>query len=227
MATTTDFYAESNHNGTTAAYLSSTEVLKAGQAFTCDHTGTLHAMKFHIKKYGSPTGNIVATLYALDAGTYGSSAKPTGSALATSSAVSIAGLTTSYALTTFTFDDSVQVTATSKYAAVIEYSGGDANNDLCVAYDATGEHDGNFVYYQTSWVPSSTDDIIFYVDVTEGGDLTITHAFVSAKDDTADDTVLQPSDWNADHVITGGIDDTFTVDGVTYTIVSGFVTAAE
>lgn len=60
-----------------------------------------------------------------------------------------------------------------------------------------------------------------------GGALSVTHAFVSAKADTADESVLQPSDWNADHVITGGINDTFTVGGVTYTIVNGLVTVAE
>ena len=32
---------------------------------------------------------------------------------------------------------------------------------------------------------------------------TVTHAFVSAIPDGPDDTVVQPSDWNAAHVITG------------------------
>lgn len=59
------------------------------------------------------------------------------------------------------------------------------------------------------------------------GSPSITHAFVSAKEDSADTSLLQPSDWNADHTITGGINDSFTVGGVTYTIVNGFVTVAE
>jgi len=42
----------------------------------------------------------------------------------------------------------------------------------------------------------------------------IKHAFVSAKSDGADNTVVQPSDWNADHVGDG-------TDGVQYVVDSG------
>lgn len=35
--------------------------------------------------------------------------------------------------------------------------------------------------------------------------LTVKHAFHSAKPDGADLTVVRPLDWNADHVITGGV----------------------
>ena len=31
----------------------------------------------------------------------------------------------------------------------------------------------------------------------------ITHTFVSSKPDGPDDTVVRPSDWNAEHAITG------------------------
>ena len=39
--------------------------------------------------------------------------------------------------------------------------------------------------------------------------LTITHAFVSTKTDGADPTQVRPSNWNANHVISGTIDETY------------------
>jgi hypothetical protein len=39
----------------------------------------------------------------------------------------------------------------------------------------------------------------------------ITHAFTSAIDDGVDDTLIQPSDWNAAHV--GGLDNPMTTAG--------------
>lgn len=38
--------------------------------------------------------------------------------------------------------------------------------------------------------------------------LTIKHSFTSAKSDGSDNTIVRPSNWNADHTITGNVDET-------------------
>ncbi len=49
--------------------------------------------------------------------------------------------------------------------------------------------------------------------------MAVVHEFVSAKSDGADDTLVRPSNWNADHRLTGVSRHSITVIGTTgYTI---------
>lgn len=169
-----DSYAESNqslyygiqrvHPSTDAGRLSA-----VGQSFTMlstDHKIT--SVKFYLKKYGSPTGNLVAVLYA-HSGTYGTSSKPTGAALATSDPIAASTLTTNYVLYTFTFSGAQQVTMTAnaKYCIDIEGSSAtfDNSNWVYVGEDYTSPtHSGNiFIYDSAGWTASSSEDCIFYV----------------------------------------------------------------
>lgn len=51
--------------------------------------------------------------------------------------------------------------------------------------------------------------------------LTVTHAYVSAVADSGDHNVVQPSDWNDDHVVTGANEITISAKTGAYTVVAG------
>lgn len=163
---TCDSYSESYQTTSSSVYNGAP--IKVGQSFTGDGND-LNSCKFYLKKFGSPTGNVIATVYA-HTGTFGSNGKPTGSALATSGNFDISTLTTSYALTTFTFTGANNITLVNgtKYFIVLEYSGGDVSNHLVIGCDDTTlTHGGNYASYTTSWGSLSIIDVCFYV-YTEG-----------------------------------------------------------
>lgn len=143
------------------------------QAITIGTSYNLASAKFYLKKFGSPTGNIVAKLYAVT-GTVGTNAVPTGSALVTSDPIDISTLSTSYALSTFTF--SGYDLTSGDYAITIEYNGGDATNYLLVGTKSFGtgsEHAGNMGARNTStsnWSNVSGADLIFYVTASASTD---------------------------------------------------------
>src|SRR5262249_25971905 len=99
---TSDGFTESNYG----AYFyigAGTTFYPAGaaQSFTGDG-GQLKSVKFDLSKVGAPTGYAVAQIYAIT-GTFGSTAKPSGSALASSNPLDVSSLPTSFALSEFTF----------------------------------------------------------------------------------------------------------------------------
>ena len=141
----------------------STSKTIAGESFTAT-AGSLDSCVFYLKKAGTPTGNIVAKLYA-HTGSFGTTGTPTGSVLATSDNVSIASLTTSYALTTFTFTGAQKYLLTNavNYFITVEYTDGNASNSLTVGADSSAPtHAGNGAIYTTSWAASAAD-VCFYV----------------------------------------------------------------
>lgn len=161
-----DSYSESNWSTDSSVYAG--YIISYGQSFSVStYNYTLTSAKFYLKKFGSPTGNITAEIFA-HTGTYGSNGKPTGSALATSDAVSIAGLSTSSQLISFTFSGVNQITlsAGTKYVVVVTYNGGDSSNGLSVGGDnVTRSASGNASYStdNTSWTAYAAIDVIFYV----------------------------------------------------------------
>jgi len=160
-----DSYSESNHSGSVVV-VSNYEWIEVGQSFTGDG-GTLDSIKFYIKKYGSPTGNCSAKVYA-HTGTFGTSSVPTGSALATSGTIDVSTISTSISLVTFTFSGAEKITLTNgtKYVAVLEYGGGDpsTNNIQAGIDDTSPTHSGNAsLYDDISWGYVSWSDVYFYV----------------------------------------------------------------
>jgi hypothetical protein len=142
-----------------------------GQTFT----GTavkITSARFFLAKTGSPTGNALAKLYAIS-GTFGSTAIPTGVALATSDNfnVTTAGTFPTFALFEITFSgaNQFQMAAGTNYAITLEYNGGDASNQLLLGVDASAStHPGNAVRLDGStWTPH-VEDAIFYVLGTLG-----------------------------------------------------------
>ncbi len=162
MATIVDSYSESNQSLNRPLYNGST--IKYGQSFTGDG-GTLNSVKFYLYKTGSPTGNVIAAIYA-HSGTFGTNSVPTGSALATSDNFDVSTLTASYQLISFTFSGANKITLTNGtyYVVVVEYGGGDSSNRLQVGYDTSSPtHSGNESFYVSSWNYLVDGDACFYV----------------------------------------------------------------
>jgi len=139
---------------------------KVAQSFTADANGALTSAVFYLNGTGAPTGNIVAKLYA-HTGTFGTSSKPTGTALATSDIKDVAEFDGVSTPKVFTFDGSYQLTEGTKYCIVLEYAGGDNQNYVEVRIDATSSsHNGNSSYwYQVGgyYYAEATKDLKFSV----------------------------------------------------------------
>ena len=164
MATLIDSYSESNQHSNVFFHNAA-----AGQSFTNANEITLMSCKFYIKKRGSPTGNIVAKLYAHE-GSYGNGGKPPedASPLATSSPIDISGLTTSYQLIEFTFADRYVMSASTYYVIVLEYNDGVyETDDLWIGYDFLSiSHSGNYcidIPLGGIWGSTPYSDMCFYV----------------------------------------------------------------
>lgn len=160
-----DSYSETNQNTNYTMY--------NGAAIGISHSftgvaGTLVGCKWVCDKYGSPTGNIVAKLYA-HTGNFGISSKPTGAVLATSDNVDVATLLSypNLMVITFTFSGVNQHTLESEtyYCLTIEYSGGDVSNHVRVYCDSDAPtHSGNdaLTWNGSTWI-TYDHDACFYV----------------------------------------------------------------
>jgi hypothetical protein len=170
-----DSYSESNFSGAGVADMYAGSWPKIGQSFTAID-GTLDSCKFLCYRYGSPTGTVYARLYA-QSGVFGTSSVPTGGPLAQAtrdvSSIGSGGMQ----LETFTFDNTVGLTAGEKYVVTIEYVGGDASNMLRVGVDiASVTHAGNPSFYAPPWTPYPGEELPFYVYETPPPPITSTPA---------------------------------------------------
>ena len=128
-----------------------------GQSFEVSQTKTLYSAKHYIKKWGSPTGNVYAKIYA-HAGTYGTSSVPTGTALATSNPIDISSLSSDYQWVEFLFtgENQIELSASTYYVVTVEFSGGSSGNALIKELDASSPtHGGNVSYEDSSGVTTT------------------------------------------------------------------------
>lgn len=134
-------------------------------AFFTPSAVTITSAKFYLAKLGSPTGNANAKLYAMT-GVYGSSGKPTGTALATSDNFDVSTLSTSLGIKElfFTGAEQYQIAGNTHYCITIEYSGGDTSNRILVGADFSSPADesNSALRSGSAWSVSSFD-YIFYV----------------------------------------------------------------
>lgn len=161
MATLIDSYSESNAD--TYIPLDTGDFLYCGQAWQAAQTIKVGSCKFHLKKTGSPTGNMYAYLFAAT-GTPGTNGTGTGTALATSNAIDVSTLGTSAALVEFTFATPYEVQNGNNYVICLGYSGGDTSNYVEYGCDVSSPtHAGNMAYKTPSgaW-DYSTADGCFY-----------------------------------------------------------------
>lgn len=195
MTITFDSYSEENDDGNACVLSRIGKV--GGTSFNAGATAPLVRMVFFLKGKGTPTGTIIAKLYA-HTGTYGSSGVATGDALDTSiNSFDVATISTaSYEPYTFNFSGSVQLTAGTKYVAVV-YITGSLNVSNCVWLMQDGStlgHAGCFVgddALGTGWYADNSFDVPFYVygnivvpNVGDGGGGGMRHVEVVAKNDT-------------------------------------------
>ena len=137
-----------------------------GQSFTPSADGYLSTAKFYIAKSGSPTGSAVAKVYA-HTGTYGTSSKPTGTALATSDNFDPSTLTASYVVTSFTFSGANQILLSSgvNYVVTLEWPGSAGATILVGCDNSSSSHAGNSSDSSLAGVWGVLGlDLSFYVD---------------------------------------------------------------
>jgi len=167
-----DSYAETNQN---ASYGFNSSTMRPGQSFN-GNGRPLSRAKLYLLKGGTPTGNIVAKLYA-HTGSYGAGGKPTGAALAVSDPVAVSSLGGSYGLISFNFSTPYTLVNGTKYCITLE-SAGDLSvngaNYIFVGYDnSSPTHGGNLVDWNGAvWTGYSGLDSCFYIytdlnDVTD------------------------------------------------------------
>jgi len=156
-------YSESYQDNYFEAY--SGHVTSYGQSFRNPSDIHLSSCKFYLRKDGTPTGNITASIY-LATGSLGTTSKPTGAALATSNPIDITTLTGSFSLKEFTFPLPVLLSALTDYVITVNYSGGSSGNELEVGYDASSStFTGNVSYFDSgfTWTAVSGTDLCFYI----------------------------------------------------------------
>ncbi len=161
MADIVDSYSESNQDGSVT--IGSADNQAVGQAFT-GNGKNLDSCKFYLLKNETPTGNAVAKLYA-STGTFGTNAKPNGTALAVSNNLDVSTLTGSFQLKTFTFDGTYTLVNGTKYIITIEYS--DASSVDVGSDSSSPSHLGNYSENSGSWSGYSSIDLCFYIYSTD------------------------------------------------------------
>lgn len=126
--------------------------------------------RFYIKKTGSPTGTVVAKLYA-HSGTYGTSSIPSPSnksgALATSNTINATDVPTVSQFVTFVFPTPYQLVAGTNYVIAIEASAGDASNRIDVQYDTVGSNYGGNASEYALGAYGANSGIDFWFDLQE------------------------------------------------------------
>lgn len=142
-----------------------------GQSFIVGGSNvTLDSCIFYLKlRTGVLTGTVVAKLYA-STGTLGSTAKPTGAALATSDTINASTLTSSYVATTFNFSGANRITlsASTVYIITVWYPTGIGDvMDAAAGYDASSPS-GAGNYSETgdagsNWTAFSSIDFIYAI----------------------------------------------------------------
>jgi len=174
-----DSYSESHTTNTRSIYSGGKTAV--GQSITGDGVAPLASVVFYLSKLGSPTGYAYAKIYA-HSGTYGTSSKPTGVALAVSDGVDVSFISSmNYQLINFNFTGVNKITLVNgtKYVVTLEYSGGDINNYILATYDYVGSHSGNYSYYEGGWDYQSTYDLCFYVYI----DNSVSNLYEAIKSD--------------------------------------------
>jgi len=160
MATLIDSYSESNKSSDYQIGMDSSYYMHYMAQSFVGNGQPMDSCKFYLKKSVTVYGNIYARLYSDN----GSPHKP-ATLLATSDAVNINSLSTSYGLITFAFSGAQRVTLTNgtRYYISCEYDGDYA--DLYAGFDSTSpSHPEYCALYLNGWIDYTTYyDMCFYV----------------------------------------------------------------
>lgn len=179
---TIDSYSEANRDGNWNFYTVN-GYKQAGQAITLPSDVSITSVKFYLKKAGSPTGNAYAKIYA-STGTVGTDAHPTGSALATSDALDVSTLTTSFQLIEFTFSTPYSASA-GDICILVDYAGSAAPNYVYVGNDISSPtHSGNSFAQTHVGAPNYSEftyDACFYLYGTQTNNMTLISQSTTAE----------------------------------------------
>jgi len=173
LSTTFDSYSETNRDtAQTVVGAAGAGVEAAGQSFY-GNGAPLASVTLFLSKVGTPTGNAVVRIYA-HTGSFGSTGTPTGAALASSAVLDVSTLTTSYALSSFTFSGANRITLSQgvPYFFALEYTAGSFGNGVLVGADSSSPtHAGNLAYYYLgAWIAVSGTDLCFYATTSVGSE---------------------------------------------------------
>ncbi len=142
---------DSNVQSPGGTYLALTQAdLTVGMSFTSGNIAqALASVNVYLKKSDTPTGSVRAVLKA-HSGVYGTSSVPTGSALATSDAIPVSSLTTSFVLSELLFSGGQQyhLDANTHYCIEFTTDGTTEDNEVHLSlYDnGLSSHSGNTFY---------------------------------------------------------------------------------
>ena len=133
-----------------------------GQAFQVQNTSTLDHATIRMRTTGTPTGNFHLLIYAMS-GSYGSTAVPTGSILATSDTISVGSLTGTYSTSTVTFSGANRISMTSgqNYVLTCDYANTSYPNAILFGNKTPSFAGGNQSYFSGSWNALATYDMAF------------------------------------------------------------------
>jgi|GEM_PF-1440695 len=162
-----DSYPISYSVGYVEMHIASPYYTRIGQSFDSGGGGILASASFKLGKIGSPTGTMVAKLYA-HTGTYGTTGVPTGSALATSATIDVTSFSSG---STVSFDfgaAAYTLSASTKYVVDVEYSDASSSASKCITMylDSSGSHAGICEVWDnnaSSWIAVTDYDTCFYV----------------------------------------------------------------
>jgi len=141
-------------------------------SFTAATSGRLYEATWRLYRDAQTTGTVRAAIYAI-AGSHGTTAVPTGSALATSDLVDV----TSFGTSSYGTDIAFRFSGTNQYifaagtvyALVIELVSTSGGN-VYVSQESGGIHAGNLAYYTAAggWATSAAHDFAFSVKTATG-----------------------------------------------------------
>ena len=131
-----------------------------GRAVTLKGKGSgILSVQWYLSKNSSPTGSAFAKVYSTT-GEYGTTAIPTGTALAVSDPFDVSTLTSTQAYKTFNFTGIEQIVLERDvvYAVTFEYTGGSASNNVSIRSSNTGDTSNSSYFYTGSWQTTGIND---------------------------------------------------------------------
>ena len=173
---------ENTYRNLTALYPANFSAVSQSWTTPASPAYLLCKARFKLYKAGSPTGKMVARLYA-HSGTFGSSSVPTGAILAESDELDIESLdgTPTWRDFIFTGDNLYSLTENTYYCIVFALKSGVVNgsNYVRVRYNSADVHGGNYALRFNGWLVYSGYDIAFYVYGEEEAVFIPIHSIVS------------------------------------------------
>lgn len=140
-------------------------VQRSGESFTPSVSGNMLNAGFYLRKTGAPTGTYVYSLYAIT-GTPGTTAKPTGAALAQSYSMNIASIPTSETYIEAPINGGYPLVVGTHYFITVDFTfvSSGAGNSVRVGGDVSTSDSGanGATYSSGAWSADTNTFIKFF-----------------------------------------------------------------